>query len=107
MVFTSIAWVVSVAFAVRLTDRFLLCFLQLAAQFLLQGTSSPQAAWLLIGIGIRLAQEVGAHRKRSLQGAVLDKDLLKVEELWKRACWYVVTIIFKFGCPIYSFFFQF
>ncbi|RXW16423.1 hypothetical protein EST38_g9429 [Candolleomyces aberdarensis] len=69
-----------------------LYFYCLAAQYLLQGTSSPQAAWLLVGIGIRLAQEVGAHRKRSSQGVSMDKDLLKAEELWKRACWVLITM---------------
>ncbi|KAF9220414.1 hypothetical protein BS17DRAFT_344209 [Gyrodon lividus] len=53
----------------------------------LQGTSAPQACWTVVGIGIRLAQDVGAHRrkayssKRSVEG-----------ELWKRAFWVLVTL---------------
>ena len=48
----------------------------------LQGTSAPQACWTIAGIGIRLAQDVGAHRRKSYTGK------LSVEgELWKRAFW--------------------
>lgn len=48
----------------------------------LQGTSAPQACWTIVGIGIRLAQDVGAHRRKSYDGK------LSVEgELWKRAFW--------------------
>lgn len=40
----------------------------------------------MVGVGIRLAQDVGAHRKRKT------KDPMTVEdELWKRAFWYVHT----------------
>ncbi|KAJ6556980.1 fungal-specific transcription factor domain-containing protein [Mycena vulgaris] len=53
----------------------------LAIQFL-EG-SAPQANWVLIGVGIRLAQEAGAHRRQ--QGAQT-----VVSELWKRAFWVLV-----------------
>ncbi|KAJ2917368.1 hypothetical protein MD484_g3051, partial [Candolleomyces efflorescens] len=66
-------------------------FYCLAAQYLLRGSSVPQAAWQLIGIGIRHAQDVGAHRKRS-QGRKLDNESQKLEELWKRAFWVLTTI---------------
>ncbi|KAJ7749827.1 fungal-specific transcription factor domain-containing protein [Mycena maculata] len=56
----------------------------LAVQFL-EGSSAPQACWTLIGVGIRLAQDVGAHRRTP------DHDSPSVErELWKRAFWVLV-----------------
>lgn len=55
--------------------------LQLSVLFL-QGTSAPQACWTMVGIGIRLAQDVGAHRRKSYN------EKITVEgELWKRAFW--------------------
>lgn len=52
----------------------------------LQGTSTPEAVWTLIGHGIRLAQDVGAHRKKF-------KDHKTVEgEIWKRAFWALVMM---------------
>src|SRR5258708_13191178 len=55
--------------------------LQLAVQFL-AASASPQNCWTLIGIGLRVAQDVGAHRKtpRSRPAAQ--------DELWKRGFWY-------------------
>jgi hypothetical protein len=47
------------------------------------GTSAPQACWTIVGIGIRLAQDVGAHRRK----AYSHKPTVD-EELWKRAFWY-------------------
>ncbi|KAI0289724.1 hypothetical protein BC826DRAFT_591621 [Russula brevipes] len=35
------------------------------ASLFLQGCSAPQSSWTLIGIGIRLVQDVGKHRKRA------------------------------------------
>ncbi|KAF7353501.1 Zn(2)-C6 fungal-type domain-containing protein [Mycena sanguinolenta] len=54
----------------------------LAAWFL--EFSSPSACWALIGIGLRLAQDVGAHRQREGQPTV-------ESELWKRAFWALVS----------------
>ena len=49
----------------------------------LQGSSSTNACWTMIGVGIRMAQDVGAHRKASYT------DTLTLEgELWKRTVWY-------------------
>ena len=56
---------------------------QLTAVFL-QGSSAPQASWTLIGVGIRMAQDVGAHRKK-----VYNAKPTVEEELWKRAFWSV------------------
>ncbi|KAF7353488.1 Zn(2)-C6 fungal-type domain-containing protein [Mycena sanguinolenta] len=46
--------------------------------------SCPSASWALIGIGLRLAQDVGAHRQREGQPTV-------ESELWKRAFWVLVS----------------
>ena len=48
----------------------------------LHGSSTPQASWTVIGVGIRLAQDVGAHRKK-----VYNPTRTVEEELWKRAVW--------------------
>ena len=50
----------------------------------LQGSSAPQACWTIIGVGIRMAQDVGAHRKK-----VYNATPTVEEELWKRAFWYI------------------
>lgn len=39
-------------------------------------------SWVAVGIGIRLSQAVGVHRKR-----VYEKTPTVVDELWKRAFW--------------------
>ncbi|KAJ7142263.1 fungal-specific transcription factor domain-containing protein [Mycena epipterygia] len=58
--------------------------MQLAVSFL-EGSSTPQACWTLIGVGLRLAQDVGAHRRDS------GVEHPSVEsELWKRAFWVLV-----------------
>lgn len=50
----------------------------------LHGSATPQASWTVIGIGIRMAQDVGAHRKKTYTTRrTVD------EELWKRAFWQV------------------
>ncbi|PCH38617.1 hypothetical protein WOLCODRAFT_161704 [Wolfiporia cocos MD-104 SS10] len=58
----------------------------LVAQFM-ESTSSSQATWAIIGIGIRLAQDVGAHRKK-----VYNRQHRVEEELWKRAFWILVVL---------------
>ena len=52
----------------------------------LHGSSTPQASWTVIGVGIRLAQDVGAHRKK-----VYNPTRTVEEELWKRAYWHLVA----------------
>jgi len=61
-------------------------WMQLTAQFLL-GYSAPQKSWPLIGIGIRMAQDVGAHRRKSNRGNMTVED-----EMLKRAVWYVLFL---------------
>ncbi|TFK53572.1 hypothetical protein OE88DRAFT_1676793 [Heliocybe sulcata] len=54
--------------------------------FFLLGSSSPHAVWGIIGIGLRIAQDVGANRRRFYG------DQMTVEtEMWKRAFWVLVT----------------
>ncbi|KAF4613756.1 hypothetical protein D9613_007374 [Agrocybe pediades] len=58
----------------------------LAVQFL-QGSSAPQACWTMVGIGIRLAQDVGAHRRKLNNHTLTPED-----EQWKRAFWVLVVL---------------
>ncbi|KAH9917920.1 fungal-specific transcription factor domain-containing protein [Epithele typhae] len=53
----------------------------LTASYLV-GTHSPQSGWNIIGLGIRLAQDVGCHRKKMYKPNPSVED-----ELWKRAFW--------------------
>lgn len=68
----------------RLYDLQICC---LTAMFL-HGSSTPQSSWTVIGTGIRLAQDVGAHRRK-----VYNHNKRTVEdELWKRAFWVLVCL---------------
>ncbi|KAJ6522874.1 fungal-specific transcription factor domain-containing protein [Mycena capillaripes] len=58
----------------------------LAVQFL-DGSSAPQACWTLIGVGLRLAQDIGCHR-RSARIEVPSVE----RELYKRAFWVLVFL---------------
>ena len=61
-----------------------LSFLQLAGSYLM-GCSSPQACWNIVGIGLRLIQDLGAHRKK-----VYKLNHTISDELWKRVFWCLV-----------------
>ncbi|KAF9037629.1 fungal-specific transcription factor domain-containing protein [Panaeolus papilionaceus] len=61
-------------------------FYCLAVQFL-QGSSAPQSCWTMVGIGIRQAQDVGAHRRK-----VHNRPHTVEDELWKRAFWVLVSM---------------
>ncbi|KAH9481126.1 putative transcriptional regulatory protein [Psilocybe cubensis] len=63
-----------------------LYFEHLAGQFL-QGSSAPQSCWTIVGIGIRLAQDVGAHRRKIPGHSMTTQD-----ELWTRAFWVLVCM---------------
>ena len=58
----------------------------------LQGSSAPQSCWTLAGIGIRLAQDVGVHRRK-----VHNHTHTIDDELWKRAFWYVELTLLLWG----------
>jgi hypothetical protein len=50
----------------------------------LQGTSTPDGTWILVGVGVRYAQDVGVHRRK------LNHKPSVEDELWKRAFWVLV-----------------
>ncbi|KAJ7147910.1 fungal-specific transcription factor domain-containing protein [Mycena crocata] len=59
------------------------------------GTSSPQASWLYLGIGIRCIQERGEHRRKRATGTDGNgkKSTPTVEgELWNRAFWCLLSL---------------
>ena len=61
---------------------------QLGAMFL-QGGSKPQMCWSMCGIGIRLAQDLGANRRKMYP---VTKRPTVDDELWKRTLWWVIRI---------------
>ncbi|KAF7348956.1 Zn(2)-C6 fungal-type domain-containing protein [Mycena venus] len=63
----------------------------LAIQFL--DGAAPQGNWTLIGIGIRMAQEVGAHRRQHGPHTV-------TVELWRRAFWVLVAYDRLVSCTL-------
>ncbi|KAJ8073921.1 Gypsy retrotransposon integrase-like protein 1 [Marasmius tenuissimus] len=54
--------------------------------YFLDTASTPEAAWALVGVGIRSAQEVGLHRKRAGRKNTVE------DELWRRAFWMLVCM---------------
>ena len=66
------------------TDGLIIHAHQLASMFL-HGTSTPHISWSLIGIGLRYAQDLGAHRRKAYNS---ERPIVE-EELLKRAFWYV------------------
>ncbi|KAH6913516.1 fungal-specific transcription factor domain-containing protein [Coprinopsis sp. MPI-PUGE-AT-0042] len=52
-------------------------------------TSSPQASWTILGVGVRLLQDIGGHRRIQDSSRTMGKAQ---EELLKRACWVMVTL---------------
>ncbi|KAA1476286.1 hypothetical protein DENSPDRAFT_806972 [Dentipellis sp. KUC8613] len=63
--------------------------LQMYSLFILylQGCSGQIACWTMAGIGIRVAQDVGAHRRK-----VYNPTRTVEDELWKRAFWVLVVL---------------
>lgn len=52
----------------------------------INATNSPQGTLPILSLGIRMAQDMGAHRKK-LYSATPTVE----QELWKRAFWSVVS----------------
>lgn len=52
----------------------------------LRGTVNNPVGWTFVSIGIRKAQDVGAHRKK-----VYSRTPTVDDELWKRAFWCLVA----------------
>ncbi|KAJ3514272.1 hypothetical protein NLJ89_g2466 [Agrocybe chaxingu] len=63
----------------------------------IQASSLPQSVWMLVGIAIRMIQDVGVHRRKTTPPTVED-------ELWKRAFWVLIymdrIICLGFGRPV-------
>ncbi|KAK0475463.1 fungal-specific transcription factor domain-containing protein [Armillaria novae-zelandiae] len=78
-------WVHQVVSTLRLpihtSTLYDLQFLCLFAQFIL-GSSAHYLCWTLVGIGLRVAQDVGVHQRRGR-----DSPNTVEGELWKRAFW--------------------
>lgn len=51
----------------------------------LRGTTSPAVGWVFITVGLRKAQDAGAHRKNVYHIHPTIDD-----ELWKRAVWCLI-----------------
>ncbi|KAE9383294.1 hypothetical protein BT96DRAFT_869308 [Gymnopus androsaceus JB14] len=49
-------------------------------------TTTPEVCWILIGVAVRLLQDVGAHRKQRNSQASVET------ESWKRAFWVLYTM---------------
>jgi hypothetical protein len=45
----------------------------------------------MVGIGVRLGQDIGVHRRQRKE-LLMDHELFKQEELRKRAFWFVVIV---------------
>ncbi|KAI0755124.1 fungal-specific transcription factor domain-containing protein [Daedaleopsis nitida] len=64
----------------------------------LGGSNCPQGSWNLVGMGLRMAQDVGVHRKKMYGSKPTVED-----ELWKRAFWGLVcmdrAVSFGLGRP--------
>ncbi|KAF5390125.1 hypothetical protein D9757_003831 [Collybiopsis confluens] len=62
----------------------------LAAIYLV-GTSMPDSVWAIVGIGLRLAQSMGLHRKKKLRPDRLAQQTI-YGELCTRAFWTLLTL---------------
>ena len=58
---------------------------KLAACFL-DGYALPQGPWMIVGIGLRVMQDVGVHRRRFTVKKTVEN------ELWKRCFWVLVIM---------------
>lgn len=58
---------------------------KLAACFL-DGLVPPQGPWAMVGIGLRVMQDVGVHRRRLTEKRTVEN------ELWKRCFWVLVIM---------------
>ncbi|KAK0209141.1 fungal-specific transcription factor domain-containing protein, partial [Desarmillaria ectypa] len=64
-------------------------FCCLLSEFYL-GSSVPQQSWTMAGVGLRIAQDAGAHRKKSSSHSPVKNTV--DAELWKRVFWSLVTL---------------
>ncbi|KAG8907760.1 hypothetical protein FRB99_002259 [Tulasnella sp. 403] len=75
--------------AVGMSPPSTLCDLQnkVLAAIYLQGTSAVHGSWVLAGIGLRFAQDIGAHREK-----VYGSDYPLENQLWKRSFWALLSL---------------
>ncbi|KAJ7776347.1 fungal-specific transcription factor domain-containing protein [Mycena metata] len=66
----------------KLSDLQFYCLATIFLEF-----SLPSACWTFVGLGIRLAQDVGAHRAQTFGGRPTIEG-----ELWKRNFWVIVVL---------------
>jgi len=59
--------------------------IKLAAGFL-DGFAPPQGAWTMAGIGLRVMQDVGVHRRTRTEKRTVEN------ELWKRCFWVLIIL---------------
>lgn len=52
----------------------------------LDGLVPPQGPWAMVGIGLRVMQDVGVHRRRLTEKRTVEN------ELWKRCFWVLVIM---------------
>ncbi|EEB91818.1 hypothetical protein MPER_09764 [Moniliophthora perniciosa FA553] len=68
-------------------------FYCLSCQFL-QGSSMSHACWAMVGTGIRLAQDIGAHRRQRSPKPTVEGELLKI------AFWVLTRFSFDLDMPV-------
>ncbi|KAJ6567550.1 fungal-specific transcription factor domain-containing protein [Mycena sp. CBHHK59/15] len=66
----------------------------LSVQFL-DRTSGSRECWTLVGFGIRLSQDIGAHRFKLRQ-----RQVTVEEEMEKRAVWILIVFDTQFSCAL-------
>ncbi|KAJ7134481.1 fungal-specific transcription factor domain-containing protein [Mycena epipterygia] len=81
--FVNQAQVLRKLFEPRLYEVQFYCFMTLFSL----GTSTPQASWLYLGLGIRFLQHRGEHRRKRE-----DHKFSPEDELWKRAFWCFLSL---------------
>lgn len=64
----------------------------------LRNTSYPQGSWTLIGIGLRLLQDVGGHRRTTIDPHNLGTDSPFEAEHMKRAAWVLFILDRDMSC---------
>lgn len=51
----------------------------------LQGTSAPHTSWVIVGVALRFAEDIGVHREK-----VYGPEHAFENQMWKRVFWFVV-----------------
>ncbi|KAJ8095577.1 Gypsy retrotransposon integrase-like protein 1 [Marasmius tenuissimus] len=58
------------------------------APFFLQGTTTPEASWIILGVAFRFAQDLGIHQRRpeTITNPTVES------QLWNRAFWGLIAV---------------